>query len=72
MKVCDICQKGYIKGNSVPRGIGHRVTKRNKRRQMPNLRNKTLVIDGVKVRTTICTSCLKRLKKEGIIPTYQA
>ncbi len=66
-KICDICQKTYNKGNLVPRGIGNRVTKRTGRHQMANLRNKNLVIGGKKIRATVCASCLKRLKKDGVI-----
>ena len=62
-KICQICQKTYKKGNAVPRGIGKRVTRRTIRRQMPNLRNKRVEIDGRKVRVTLCASCLKKLKK---------
>lgn len=63
-RVCEICQKEYTKGNSVPRGIGRRVTKRSIRRQSPNLRNKRLEIDGKMVRVKLCASCLKRVKFE--------
>jgi ribosomal protein L28 len=66
-KICDICQKGYNKANLVPRGIGRRVTKRTTHHQMANLRNRRLLIGGTKIRATICASCLKRLKKDGVI-----
>ncbi len=61
-RICDICEKGSLKGNLVPRGIGQRVTRRTIRHQMPNLRSKKLEIGGKTVKVTLCTSCLKRLK----------
>jgi ribosomal protein L28 len=61
-KVCQICGKGYQKGNQVPRGIGRRVTRRSIIKQQPNLRTKKLTVDGRNVTLRICTSCLKRLK----------
>lgn len=67
-RICDICKKGYLKGNLVPRGIGNRVTRRTIRRQQPNLRTKSVVIDGSKVKLKLCASCLKRLKKDNVIP----
>ena len=66
-KICDICSKGYLKGNLVPRGVGRRVTKRTIMKQQPNLRNKRLTLGGNTVQVQICASCLKRLKKENII-----
>ena len=62
--VCDICQKSYLKGNLVPRGIGRRVTNRSITRQHPNIRKKKLNINGQKINVNICTSCLKRIKFE--------
>jgi ribosomal protein L28 len=69
-KTCDICQKSYNRGNLVPRGIGHRVTRRTTHHQMPNLLNRRLLIGGTKIRATICAACLKRLKKDGVIRPY--
>lgn len=63
-KICELCGKTYKKGNAVPRGIGRRVTKRNIKRQQPNLRRKKFVIDGTPVRMRICAACLKRIKKD--------
>jgi len=61
-RVCDICQKSYLKGNLVPRGIGRRVTNRAIKRQQPNIRRKKLNIDGKRINVNICASCLKRIK----------
>ena len=65
-KLCEICGKGYKKGNLVPRGVGRRVTKRTLHRQQPNLRTKKFVIEGTPVKVKLCASCLKRIKKESI------
>ncbi|MFC1756316.1 bL28 family ribosomal protein [Patescibacteria group bacterium] len=61
---CDICSKGYMKANLVPRGIGRRVTNRAIKRQQPNIRNKKMTIKGVTKTYGVCTSCLKRMKFE--------
>ncbi len=63
-KVCDVCNKSYMKSNLVPTGIGGRVTRRTTKKQMPNLRNKKIDINGQKVKIKICASCLKRIKFE--------
>jgi ribosomal protein L28 len=63
-KICDICGKGYLKANKVPRGIGNRVTNRSITRKGPNLRSKRLNVGGTNVKVKICSSCLKRLKFE--------
>lgn len=64
-RVCDVCGKGYHKGNLVPRGIGRRVTRRTLRRQQPNLRTVRMAVNGDnKMTLSMCASCLKRLKKD--------
>jgi ribosomal protein L28 len=63
-KICDICQKGYQKGNLVPRGIGRRVTRRTITVRHPNLRSRHFVVNGSMVHLMVCSSCLKRLKYE--------
>ncbi|HLC93860.1 MAG TPA: 50S ribosomal protein L28 [Patescibacteria group bacterium] len=64
-KICQICGKGYLKGNQVPRGIGRRVTRRTNIRQQPNLRSKKFLVDGTAITVKICASCLKRIKFES-------
>ena len=66
-KICDICGKGYLKGNLVPRGVGKRVTRRTISRQQPNLRVRRLDLGGNKIKVQMCASCLKRLKKDDTI-----
>ncbi len=63
-RICEICGKGYIKANQVPRGIGNRVTRRTSINKQANLRSKKLDIGGTKIKVTLCASCLKRLKRD--------
>lgn len=64
-RVCELCGKGSIKGNLVPRGIGNRVTRRTIRRQQPNLRTVRMAVDGGnKMTLKLCASCVKRMKKD--------
>ena len=69
-KVCEICGKGPITGNSIVRhglakykgGIGMHTTGVNKRRFLPNLR-RVRVQDGSKTcRRMVCAACLKQGK----------
>ena len=64
-KVCEICNKGYQKGNLVPRGIGKRVTRRTIVKRLPNLFTKRVSINGITHKLKICTSCIKRMKFEA-------
>lgn len=66
-RVCELCEKSTLKGNLVPRGIGRRVTRRTIRHQKPNLRTVRMALEegGNKVTLRICTSCLKKLKREN-------
>ena len=65
-RVCDLCGKSSQKGNVVARGIARRVTRRTIGHQEPNLRimHVALIEGGNKVLVKLCSSCLKRLKKE--------
>jgi ribosomal protein L28 len=64
-RVCELCGKGSMKGNLVPRGIGRRVTKRTIRRQHPNLRTVRMAVNGDnKATLKLCASCVKRMKKD--------
>ncbi len=64
-RVCDLCKKGYLKGNLVPRGIGRRVTRRTIRRQKVNLRTVRMAPKkgDNKITMKLCTSCYKRIRK---------
>ena len=63
-RICQLCGKGYQKANLVPRGIGNRVTKRTATHKKANLRTKRFEINGRNVKLTLCSSCLKRIKKD--------
>ncbi|MFA5776316.1 MAG: 50S ribosomal protein L28 [Patescibacteria group bacterium] len=67
-RICDICGKGRLRGKLVPRGIGRRVTHRTIRYQMPNLRQKRMVLGGVSIKLKLCTTCLSVLNKSQKTP----
>ncbi len=73
MARCQICQKGPVTGGKIRRtGTGKWVKKRVKKVRKPNLQKATLLADdGTEQKIMVCTKCLKRLKKEGKIKTYQ-
>ncbi len=72
MKVCPICDKGPVKGNSIVKrgmakkkgGIGRRNVRVNKRRFLPNLQPVRTLIDGTPLRIMVCTSCIRSGKVE--------
>jgi len=53
-KVCEICGKKPISGNSISHA--HNVTRR---RWLPNLQTVRARVDGRIVRIKVCTNCLK-------------
>lgn len=67
MKVCELCGKRPITGNSIERkglakkkgGIGKKVTGITKRRFLPNLQKIRAVVNGGVKRINVCTSCLQ-------------
>jgi large subunit ribosomal protein L28 len=67
---CDICGKGTIAGNSVPRkglpkkkgGAGQHIGVKSKRVFKPNLVKIKAIIDGTPKSIKICTRCLKSNK----------
>jgi ribosomal protein L28 len=64
-RVCDLCGKGYHRAKLVPRLIGRRVSQRTLHKQQPNLRTVRMAVDGGnKTKFKMCTSCLKRMKKD--------
>lgn len=58
MKKCAICGKGVQHGNRV--SFSHRL---NKRIWKPNLQKVRIMKDGKKVRTHVCTKCLKTVER---------
>ena len=53
-KVCSVCGKGPVAGNSV----SHAHNKR-KRRFLPNLQRVRIVVDNGSKRVLVCTSCIQ-------------
>lgn len=62
MQKCELTGKGKQYGNNVPFSL-HRTKKVWK----PNLQNKTIIVDGKKVRMKISTQAIRTLKKKGIL-----
>lgn len=71
---CDICHKGTITGNNVPRkglpkkkgGAGVHIGVKTRRTFKANLVTKYVPIDGVVKKARICTQCLKTIYKEEV------
>lgn len=74
---CDNCHKITVAGRTQRhhRGVaGKRWRKRapmTTRTFSPNLQNITAVIAGKSIKMKLCTSCIKRFKKDGKIKTYK-
>jgi large subunit ribosomal protein L28 len=58
-RVCVICNKGTVSGNSISHA--HNVTKR---KWLPNLQKVRAVIDGTNKHVLVCTRCLRSGKIE--------
>lgn len=58
-QVCSICGKKPMTGNNVSHA--HNV---NKRRFNPNLQQVNAMVQGQKVKMTVCTKCIKAGKVE--------
>ena len=66
-RVCEICGKGTISGNIVPRkglakkhkGVGQHIGVTKKRVFHPNLVNVKTTINGTTGTDTVCTRCLR-------------
>ncbi|MFH1578176.1 MAG: 50S ribosomal protein L28 [Candidatus Omnitrophota bacterium] len=75
LKICAICNKGPMRGNSLSRkglakkkgGTGRKTTRVNKRRFMPNLQKIRAKIEGRIKTIYICAKCLKKGKVVKII-----
>ena len=57
-RVCDVCGKGKMAGNTV----SHSNRKAN-RKYNANLQTTTMVIDGKETKVTASTKCIKTAKK---------
>jgi large subunit ribosomal protein L28 len=62
MQICEITGKGKQYGSNVSFSQRH-----TKKVWKPNLQNKTILIDGKKVRMKISTSAIRTLKKKGLL-----
>jgi len=66
-KKCEICKKKAITGNSITRrglpkkkgGVGLKTTGVTKRRFLPNLQSKRIVVDGKIKKVLVCAKCIK-------------
>lgn len=64
---CDICGKGTVAGNSVPRkglpkkkgGAGQHIGVKSKRLFKPNLHKVRAMVNGKATSMKVCTRCLK-------------
>ncbi|HUS25735.1 MAG TPA: 50S ribosomal protein L28 [Nevskiaceae bacterium] len=64
MRKCDITGKGPQYGNNVSFSQRH-----TKKRWEPNLQNKTIIVDGKKVKLKVSTQAIRTLKKKGLLTT---
>ncbi|MFH0774454.1 MAG: 50S ribosomal protein L28 [bacterium] len=53
-KICDICGKRPLTGNSVSHA-----NNKTKKRQLPNLHSAKRQVEGRTVRMNLCTKCLR-------------
>lgn len=58
MKRCAVCGKSVMYGNQISHS--HRLTRRVWK---PNLQTATIILDGEKVKTAVCTKCLKTVER---------
>ena len=57
MAKCEVCEKGVVFGNSVSHS--HRI---NNRTWKPNIKKVRVLLNGARVRMSVCTSCLRSEK----------
>jgi len=62
MQKCELTGKGKQYGSNVSFSQRH-----TKKVWKPNLQNKTLVIDGKKVKMKLSTQAIRTLKKKGVL-----
>ena len=75
MRICEICGKRPITGNSIARrgmakkagGVGKKITGITRRRFFPNLQKiKIKFANGTVRRTKVCTSCIEAGKVQKV------
>ena len=67
MKQCAICGKRPVMGRTVTHrgmlkkdgGVGRRTVRTSLRRFLPNLQRATIILNGARLRTRVCTACLR-------------
>lgn len=72
---CEICGKGTISGQVVPRkgqakkkgGVGQHIGVTKKRVFMPNIVSVKTLINGTPTTVTVCTRCLRAGKVQKIV-----
>ena len=62
MQKCELTGKGKQYGHNVSFSL-----RRTKKVWKPNLQNKTILVDGKKVKMKISTQAIRTLKKKGIL-----
>ncbi len=62
MQKCDITGKGKQFGHNVPFS-----QKKTNKVWKPNLQNKTVIVDGKKIRMKLSTQAIRTLKKQGVL-----
>ena len=82
MKVCVICGKHPVVGRALTHrgmlkkkgGVGRRTVRSNLRRFLPNLQRATIILNDVRTRVRVCTTCLKsgRVRKASLKPSRRA
>jgi large subunit ribosomal protein L28 len=76
--ICDNCEKFIVSGRQSTHGRGVAGKRWKKRAQKtirtfkPNLQKIAVMIEGKKVQMKLCTSCISRFRKEGLIKKFQA
>ncbi|MFZ5932493.1 MAG: large ribosomal subunit protein bL28 [Patescibacteria group bacterium] len=74
--ICENCGKGIVVGRSQRHGRGVAGKRWRKRAQAtprlfkPNLQKIAVMVGGKKVSLRLCTSCIKKFKKEGKIQSF--
>lgn len=58
MAKCEICGKGPMSGNNVPKSLH-----KTKRRWQPNVQKATVTRDGRTKKMHICSKCLRTMNK---------
>ncbi len=61
---CELCGKTSVFGNKVAHDRMY-VNARNPKKVKPNLQRMKLTQNGVTRRATVCTRCMRNLKKQG-------